>query len=488
MSRHRLRALLVVCGVALSGCGSGPANPTPAPCTFSLSTTSVTIGAAGGNGSITVSTASQCSWTARSEASWISATGGTSVTGPGAFTFAVAAAAGTSARAGTVTVAGQTVSVSQQGQSCAFTLLPPGRSFDALGGTATIDVGTSPACGWTSASSAPWLTLVSGQSGTGNGTVIYAVSPNADASSRTANVTVGDGIHAVTQSGLTSCPVSIAPDDETFTVSGGSGHFDVSAPSTCAWLAASGVSWIRVTEPAGGIGAGSRRVSYAVDANTGADTRTGTMTVGGQVFVATQAGTSTCRYSVTPVDYRACETGGWEPTVTVDTAAGCGWTASANASWITIASGQTGLGPGTFRFRYTSNYDQARQGTIEVRWPTPTAGQNVRVAQEGCDYVFFSPSFMVPACGGDFHVEVWSASTDVDLCGQVGPTGRGKCVWSALSTAPWVTVLTSMPRNGEDFVDFRVAANDDWKERTSTITVQYRKLTVWQGPGPCKRP
>jgi len=64
----RLGTLLVVCGVALSGCDSGPASPTPTSCTFTLSPTSVTIGAAGGPGSIAVSTASQCSWTARSEA------------------------------------------------------------------------------------------------------------------------------------------------------------------------------------------------------------------------------------------------------------------------------------------------------------------------------------------------------------------------------------------------------------------------------------
>jgi hypothetical protein len=50
-------------------------------------------------------------------------------------------------------------------------------------------------------------------------------------------------------------------------------------------------------------------------------------------------------------------------------------------------------------------------------------------------------------------------------------------------------VLTPMPRGGEEGrVTFRVAANDNWRERTATITVQYRSLTVWQGPGPCQRP
>jgi hypothetical protein len=479
----RLGTLLVVCGVALSGCDTGPASPTPASCTFTLSTTSITIGAAGGPGSIAVSTASQCSWTARSEAAWIFATGGTSVTGPGTFTFTASAASGTAARTGALTVAGQPVSVTQQGESCAFTLLPPSRSFDALGGTAAFDVNTAPACAWTSAATAPWLTLVSGQSGTGNGTITYAVGPNAEASSRAASVTAGGAVHAVAQSGVTSCSLSIDPDDGQFPVGGGSGQFAVSAAPTCAWLASSRSGWIRVVDPPGGLGTGSRRVSYSLDASGDAGTRTGTITVGAQTFVATQAGTSTCTYSVAPVDYLGCEYGGGR-TVTVDTAAGCGWTASAGASWITIRSGQTGLGRGTFTFTLLANYDYPRQDVIKVRWPAPTEGQNVRVAQAGCNYNLDPERLVVPACGGDFHVYVISTSTDSSCGGRVDEN----CTWSAQSNASWVTVLSPMPRHGWENFYFRVAANNDLKERTATITVQYRSLIVWQGPGPCKRP
>jgi hypothetical protein len=404
---------------------------------------------------------------------------GTAGTGPGTFSFTVAAATDTTARTGALTVAGQSVSVSQQGLACAYALLPPSRSFDAVGGTAAFEVNTMPTCAWTISSTAPWLTVMSGASGTGNGTVTYTVATNADTPSRTANLTVGDRAHAVTQSGLGGCTVAIDPDDETFTVSGGYGYFEVSASSTCAWLAASNASWIRVTEPAGGIGTGSRRVSYSVDANSGAATRTGTIAVGGKTFVATQAGTSTCNYSVTPVDIRACETGR-EGTVTVDTAAGCGWTASTGASWIAIASGRTGLGPGTIRFTFTSNYDAARQGIIEVRWPTPTAGQNVRVAQEGCGYGLNPLTFSVPAAGGDFGFDVYSFSTDEGYCGFVGPTGRGKCWWSAQSAASWITVLTKMPTNGEDRVVFRVAPNGSTTPRTASITVGNRTLYIGQ--------
>jgi hypothetical protein len=484
----RRGALLVLCGVALAGCDSGPAAPTPTSCTFTLSATSITIGAAGGSASVTVATAGECSWTARSEVSWVSAASGTSTTGPGTFTFVVAAATSPTARTGAVTVAGQTVSIAQQGQSCACTLLPAGRSFEAPGGTAAFDVTTAAACAWTSATTAPWLTLVSGQSGTGNGTVTYAVAPNTGASSRAASVTVGDAVHAVTQAGLTGCAVSINPDDETFSVGGGSGHVDVSAAPACAWLAASGVAWIQVTDPPGGMGTGSRRVLYSVDVNPGADTRKGTITVGTQTFVATQAGTSTCSYSVRPVEVRACEIGG-ERAVTVETAAGCGWTASTTASWIAISAGQTGLGPGTVRFTLQHNFNPARQDFVKVRWPAPTAGQNVWVDQEGCDYALHLADFTVlPACGGNFHVEVWSFSTDQSFCGVVGPTGRGSCVWSAESNAPWLTVLGPMPRNGEDTVAIRAAANANASPRSANVSVGYRRLTIVQQAGPCLRP
>ena len=409
------------------------------------------------------------------------------MTGPGAFTFTAAAASGTAARTGALTVAGQPVSVTQQGESCAFTLLPPSRSFDALGGTATFDVNTAPACAWTSAASAPWLTLVSGQSGTGNGTVTYAVAPNAEASPRNADVTVGGAVHAVTQSGVARCPLSIDPDDGQFPVGGGSDQFAVSAAPTCAWLAASGAAWMRVTEPDDGLGTGSRRVAYSLDANGDAGTRTGTITVGAQTFVATQAGTSTCTYGVAPVDLRACSLA-FPMTVTVATAAGCGWTASTSASWIPITSGQTGLGPGTMTFALPGNFNEVRQDVIKIRWPAPTEGQNVRVAQEGCSYAL-PDRIMVRECAGDHAFDVYTGSTDVGFCGHDGPMGApGRCVWSAQSTAPWITVLTPMPQGVEGRVTFRVAANDDWKERTATITVQYRSLTVWQGPGPCKRP
>jgi hypothetical protein len=471
----RLCTLSLLCVVALAGCGSNPAQPT---CNYALSATSMTIGAAGGAGSISVSTGSQCAWTASSAASWITATGGTSGNGPGTFTFNVAALTGNASRTASLAIAGQTVSVTQQGAPCSYALNPASRTIDAGGATATFDVNAESACSWTAASTAAWLTIVSGGTGSGNGTVTYRAAANPDAASRTGSVTVGDAAHVVTQTGLTNCTVDLSKTSDTFPVGGGTGTFDVIAPATCAWAASSNVSWVRVTEPAGGIGSGSRRVSYSVDANPDAVSRTGTLTVGGKTFTVAQSGAASCSYSVAPVDVRACMSEGFVRTIAITTSAGCPWTSSTGAAWISIASGLSGSGTGTISYTLGSNYDAARQANIEVRWPTPTAGQNVRVAQAGCFYGVTAPSGPdpVPAAGGDFFFDVVSQSTDTS-CG--GPLQNG-CMWSAVSSASWVTVLSSMPRFGDDRVSFRVAANATGAARTATITVRDRTVTIRQ--------
>ncbi len=55
------------------------------------------------------------------------------------------------------------------------------------------------------------------------------------------------------------------------------------------WSAASDSSWIKITSPATGIGSGT--VTYAVEANTYSTSRTGKITISGQEYTITQAGT-----------------------------------------------------------------------------------------------------------------------------------------------------------------------------------------------------
>ena len=92
--------------------GSGP--PPPPPCTYSITPTRATWAAAGGPGSVTVTTGSTCSWSATPNASWLTVTNGTDRIGSGSLSYTVAPySAKPKKRNGTITIAGQTFTVQQ---------------------------------------------------------------------------------------------------------------------------------------------------------------------------------------------------------------------------------------------------------------------------------------------------------------------------------------------------------------------------------------
>ena len=90
--------------------------------------------------------------------------------------------------------------------------------------------------------------------------------------------------------GGTTCNYAISPTSQSFSASGGSGTVNVTADSGCAWTATTSVSWIAVTT--GTSGSSNGTVSYTVAANTSTNQRTGTLTIAGKTFTATQAGSS----------------------------------------------------------------------------------------------------------------------------------------------------------------------------------------------------
>ncbi|HEX8175488.1 MAG TPA: M36 family metallopeptidase [Pyrinomonadaceae bacterium] len=86
-------------------------------CTYSISPTSASFAAAGGSGSVTVTAGAGCNWTAVSNATFITITGGASGSGNGTVSYSVASNGGTTSRSGTMTIAGQTFTVTQAGTS-----------------------------------------------------------------------------------------------------------------------------------------------------------------------------------------------------------------------------------------------------------------------------------------------------------------------------------------------------------------------------------
>jgi extracellular elastinolytic metalloproteinase len=87
-----------------------------------------------------------------------------------------------------------------------------------------------------------------------------------------------------------TCTFSISPTSASVAAAGGTGTVSVTATAGCTWSAISNASFITVT--GGGLGTGNGTVSYSVAANTTTTSRTGTVTIAGQTFTVTQAGTT----------------------------------------------------------------------------------------------------------------------------------------------------------------------------------------------------
>jgi hypothetical protein len=119
--------------------------------------------------------------------------------GSGNGSVVVAAAANTGApRNGTVTIAGQTVSISQHGTCSTYDVSPTTFSFDGAGGSGTITVAAASGCAWTAVSNETWISVVSGGAGAGDGTVLILVAENT-ANNRNGTLTVAGRTVAVHQ-------------------------------------------------------------------------------------------------------------------------------------------------------------------------------------------------------------------------------------------------------------------------------------------------
>jgi len=90
---------------------------TPLPCTYSISPTAQSFTDSGGADKVSVTTPSGCSWTAVSNASWLVITSNSSAIGNGMINYSVLYNPDVSKRTGTLTVAGQSFTVTQEGKS-----------------------------------------------------------------------------------------------------------------------------------------------------------------------------------------------------------------------------------------------------------------------------------------------------------------------------------------------------------------------------------
>ncbi|MGB7758226.1 MAG: SBBP repeat-containing protein, partial [Bryobacteraceae bacterium] len=353
-------------------------SDTTASCSYSLNPSSlVSYGAQ--SLTFAVTAPSGCGWTATpSDSSWITVNTA-SGTASGVVSATLSANNTGSSRTGGISVNGQTLSITQAASSCTYSASTPA-SVSSAGGTVEITVTAPAGCPWSVIPQSPGVSVVSGGSGsgsgtvalasgatgTGNGTVTLSVAPNPSVQSLTPTVQVGP--QTVTLSEADICTYSLLP--LTFGQAAQSGSMTVTAsPAGCSWSPQSDAwLWLSVS----GSGTGSGTFPYSLEANLSGAPRTAHITLDGQKFTVTQAG------SPNPLLVgSAAGTSSFALTF-----AGA-WTATANDPFLHISAGSAG---GTGNAIVVFTYDSfpgvgSRTGTLTI------AGQTVTVIQAGTNYV-----------------------------------------------------------------------------------------------------
>jgi hypothetical protein len=151
--------------------------------------------------------------------------------------------------------------------------------------------------------------------------------------------------------------------------------------------------------------------------------------------------------------------------VDVTTQAGCVWTATSNASWVTISSGTNGTGTGRVELTVAENTGTARSGALVI------AGRQVTIEQQSrppCAYAISPSSYKASSDGGNVSVTVTTAAD---------------CDWAVTGNPAWVSA-TPTSATGTRATTITVQSNAG-AVRSATFKIAGKDFVVQQASAPC---
>jgi len=345
---------------------------------------------------------------------------------------------------------------------CTFTLNPTGRSAPIAGDPSrTFSISTAAACHWAATPSDPWITITSGSSGTGNGSVGYSVAPNPGSTDRTGTISInGVTSYTISQFGA-GCSYTINPTNLNATALGGTTFVAVYTPAGCTWDATS--TDLTLTAPP--IGKVGRNVTVPPNPGIG---RVLTATIAGQVFQVFQSGIE-CTATLSPYG-ATVPAGGSTGSVGITLPAACGYNTVLGPSWINVTSGATGAGTGTIVYSVEPNpTTTTRSGTLTI------GGQPFTITQDplACSVTIDTSGLGSPYGSGGGT-------------GTIGISANGaNCTWSASSNAPWA-VLAPTSGSGNATLGVTISSNAaSTTGRIAALTVAGQTINVSQAGTTC---
>ncbi len=348
-----------------------------------VSPTSVAQGPEGGAGEVAVEVDGAATWTVRPNNDWITVEP-TSGAGSGTVAYQVAPYNEVATRSGTLTVAGETVTISQTGR--AMKLAAYAEACDYRAHVIPVTVNALASTEWNAIPDVGWISIADSDNGLnrrGGSSLGVALAENPGYLPRTGTVFIGTETFTVTQAGRTQLAFAISPDRTSASVNGANGLIAVTATPDLPWTAASGANWLTLMADFAH-GAGSGNVVYTASPNSTMTTRTGTITVtpdaASHVAAKTHTVTQPAATALVSAEAHVFDAAGDSFAVEVATGDVVVWSIAKSAGWVSIGGGLSRVGPGTVVVSVAGN------PTVETRETTVTiAGHAFRVIQPGRD-------------------------------------------------------------------------------------------------------
>jgi hypothetical protein len=249
-------------------------------CGISLSPPAQSVPAGASSQTVSV-TATNCpSWTATvSGASpWITNASPATGSGNGSISYSVQANPGAQ-RSGTISVSAggftATLTVTQVGPAgCVLTVNPTSQSISFANASLQVTVNASNCPSWQATvepSAATWLSITSGSTGSGNGTITWGATANTGPPRvGRINVTAGSTTATLTITQAANCTLGLNPTFQSMPPNASKGSFSVIAANCANWTASAVDPWLAIASGTSGTGNGSTTIAYTTQLNTGA--------------------------------------------------------------------------------------------------------------------------------------------------------------------------------------------------------------------------
>ncbi|HEY0548842.1 MAG TPA: BACON domain-containing carbohydrate-binding protein [Verrucomicrobiae bacterium] len=424
-------------------------------CAYALVATNAAHSAAAVTNNFSIKTSNSCPWSVSNTNGWMAILAGSNGNGDGVVTYSVEANPSPAQRIGTLLIGNQTFTVTQDGIICSYALSARGFVHSAAAETNSVGLSTTTLCSWFAVNTNQWISILAGSNGIGSGTVAYSVAGNASLSERTATLLIAGETFSITQRAVV-CTYTLSASNRTHTAASTTSSFNVNVPTPCPWTVDNTNSWITILAGSNGIGSGV--VTYAIPANTISLERTGTLTIGSQIFTLTQQGI-VCSYSMSPTK-RTHGPGAVGNTFTVNSATGCLWSVVNTNPWIHLVGDGTGFG-----FMTNSYTVEANPLSVERIGYITVPGASLLITQRtSCSFTFSPSSLSHNSSAGSNSVSV-----------TVGAT----CAWTATTTNNWITILGGSGTGNGSF-SYSVLANSSAASRTGAVVVAGQTLPVVQ--------